>query len=116
MAIAAITITQAATAQQIEPAKTATDKSASDTLVITKAKYIKVGQNVFSVAELSNPGTIALIVPIQWVVENYEYLDNSSGGYSKKQLEALQRPLSGWYQSYVDLIEAQRKQAKKKQE
>ena len=115
LAIAA-TLYMSATAQQVEPIKKPTEKSASDTLVITKAKYIKVGEKVFSVSELGNPGNVALIVPIQWIVESYEYLDNSSGGYSKKQVEGLQRPLAGWYQYYVDLVQQQRQQTKKKQE
>lgn len=89
---------------------------AADTLLIEKVKFIKIGEKVFSVADLGNPGTVALVVPIEWIVENYQYLDNSSGGYSKKQLEELQKPLAGWYRYYVDMLQQQRQQAQKKQE
>lgn len=96
----------------VERTKTIT----ADTLLIEKVKYIKIGEKVFSVADLGNPGTVALVVPIQWIVDNYVYLDNSSGGYSKKQIEQLQKPLAGWYLYYVDLVQQQRQQAQKKQE
>lgn len=117
------TISLAAIAQKketVNPVPATIEKTAktnnTDTVVVTKAKFIKIGEKLFSVADLGNPGTVALVVPIEWIVENYQYLDNSNGGYSKKQLEELQKPLAGWYRYYVDMLQQQRQQAQKKQE
>ena len=115
-------VSLATIAQKVEPVKSApatavqnAKTNTTDTLVIEKVKFIKIGEKVFSVADLGNPGNVALIVPIEWIAENYEYLDNSSGGYSKKQLEQLQKPLAPWYRYYVDWLQQQRQQAKKQE-
>lgn len=79
-----------------------------DTLLIEKVKFIKIGEKVFSVADLGNPGTVTLNVPIQWIVANYQYLDNSNGGLSKKQVEELQQPLAQYYQYYMYVMQQQR--------
>lgn len=82
----------------------------SDTLVVKEVKFLKVGDKIFSVADLANPGTIALTVPIQWIVANYQYLDNSSGGLSKKQVEELQQPLAQYYQYYMYIVQQRQQQ------
>lgn len=98
------------------PVVKTTQPKTNDTLLIdSKVKFIKIGEKFFSVSDLGNPGTVALVVPIEWIAENYEYLDNSSGGYSKKQLEQLQKPLAPWYRYYVDWLQQQRQQAKKQE-
>lgn len=84
-----------------------------DTLTIEKVKVIKIGNKVFSFAELSNPGTVTLNVPMQWIIANFQYLDNSSGGLSKKQVEDLQAPLKGYYDYYQYLVQQQRQSQQK---
>jgi hypothetical protein len=116
------TISLASIAQKKEtvnpaPAVKQAETKTNDTLLIdSKVKFIKIGEKLFSTTDLGNPGTVALVVPIEWIAENFQYLDNSSGGYSKKQIEELQKPLAAWYRYYIDLIQQQRQQSQKKQE
>lgn len=86
-----------------------------DTLFITstKAKVLVIGSKVFSIPDLGNPGTVNLNVPMQWVIANYQYLENSTGGLSKKQVEDLQQPLKGYYDYYQYLVQQQRQSQQK---
>lgn len=99
------TAQKADTIKQATPVKTPATAKGSDTLVVDKAKFIKIGEKVFSVSELGNPGTVTLNVPMQWIIANFQYLDNSSGGLSKKQVEDLQAPLKGYYDYYQYLVQ-----------
>lgn len=98
-----------------KPVTTLAKASSADTLVIEKAKFIKIGEKVFSVEELGRPEAIALMVPLTWIVANYQYLDNSNGGLSKKQIEDLQQPLAQYYQYYMYMIQQRQQQAQPKQ-
>lgn len=86
-----------------------------DTLVLlnTKVKMVKIGEKVFSVAELGNPGTVTLNVPLQWIIANYQYLDDSKGGLTKRQVEDMQAPLKGYYDYYQYLVQQQRQSQQK---
>ena len=88
-----------------------------DTLFITntKAKVLVIGSKIFSIPDLGNPGTVNLNVPMQWIIANYQYLENSTGGLSKKQVEDLQQPLKGYYDYYQYLVQQQRQQAQQNQ-
>lgn len=98
-----------------KPVTTLAKASSADTLVIEKAKFIKIGEKVFSVEELGRPEAIALMVPLTWIVANYQYLDNSNGGLSKKQVEELQQPLAQYYQYYMYMMQQRQQQNQPKQ-
>lgn len=121
LAIAATLALTTTTAQKSDSIKQATavksmaKANGPDTLVIEKVKFIKIGEKVFSVSELGNPGTVTLNVPLQWIVANYQYLDNSNGGLSKKQIEELQQPLAQYYQYYMYMLQQRQQQAQPKQ-
>ena len=114
--ITVVSMAQKTDSIKVAPVGTTLAKASSvDTLVIEKAKFIKIGQKVYSVEELGRPEAIALMVPLTWIVANYQYLDNSNGGLSKKQVEELQQPLAQYYQYYMYMLQQRQQQSQPKQ-